>query len=106
MEKEWKYLMDASAIEYSMVASSQPGSDALKSMAGIVGGHAYTLLSVAEISFNNKIERLIQLRNPWGKGENVGKWSDIDPNWSLIDEQTKARLGYAKADDGIFFMPY
>ncbi len=47
--------MKASAVEYSMVASSQVGSDALKSVAGIVQGHAYTLLNVAEISVNNQV---------------------------------------------------
>lgn len=77
--------MDASAAEFSMVASSQAGSDSLKSVSGIVQGHAYTLLQVIELMFNNRIERLVQLRNPWGKGESVGKWSDSDPNWNLID---------------------
>lgn len=51
-----------------MVASSQAGSDSLKSVSGIVQGHAYTLLKVVEISFNNAIHRLVKLRNPWGKG--------------------------------------
>jgi hypothetical protein len=88
--------MNAATSEYSMVASSQAGSDSLKSVAGIVQGHAYTLLNVAEITINNRVERLVQLRNPWGKGENNGRWADNDPNWSLIDEKTKARLGYTR----------
>jgi hypothetical protein len=77
--------MNASAVEYSMVASSQVGSDALKSVTGIVQGHAYTLLRVTEIDFKNRMERLVQLRNPWGKGENNGRWADIDPNWNIVD---------------------
>lgn len=51
-----------------MVASSQVGSDSLKSVSGIVQGHAYTLLGVYEIDFHGKKNRLVQLRNPWGKG--------------------------------------
>lgn len=39
--------MNASKVEYAMVASSQNGSDTLKSVSGIVQGHAYTLLGVA-----------------------------------------------------------
>ena len=38
--------MNASSLHYSMVASSQVGSDSLKSVSGIVQGHAYTLLKV------------------------------------------------------------
>jgi len=52
-----------------MVASSQVGSDKLKSVSGIVQGHAYTLLKVVEVKVNGQIRRLVQLRNPWGKGE-------------------------------------
>lgn len=48
----------------------------------------------------------MQLRNPWGKGEGVGRWSDNDPNWNLLDEKTKAELKYSKAEDGIFYMTY
>jgi hypothetical protein len=60
--------MKASALEYAMVASSQVGSDSLKSVSGIVQGHAYTLLQVCEVSFKGQSQRLVQLRNPWGKG--------------------------------------
>ena len=51
-----------------MVASSQNGADSLKSVSGIVQGHAYTLLKVLELKINNQIVQLVQLRNPWGKG--------------------------------------
>ena len=68
-EKEWKYLVNASKLDYSMVASSQAGSDELKSVSGIVQGHAYTLMEAYEIEFQGKTHRLVKLRNPWGKGE-------------------------------------
>jgi hypothetical protein len=35
------------------------------------------VLRVAEVDG----ERLVQLRNPWGKTEWNGKWSDQDPVW-------------------------
>ena len=67
-----------------MVASSQNGIDSLKSKTGIVQGHAYTLLKVLQLKINNDLIRLVLLRNPWGKGQSSGAWSDDDPNWSLI----------------------
>ncbi len=51
-----------------MVASSQPGSDTTKSFSGVVQGHAYTFLNATTINFNGQQIRLVQLRNPWGKG--------------------------------------
>lgn len=51
-----------------MIASSQPGSDTTKSFSGIVNGHAYTVLNLTYLSFNGSKVRIVQLRNPWGKG--------------------------------------
>lgn len=88
-----------------MVASSQAGADALKSVKGIVQGHAYTLLKVVVLKFKQGV-RLVQLRNPWGKGEGSDSWADSDPNWNLITPEEQARVGFTRADDGIFFMTY
>ncbi len=70
-----------------MVASSNPGSDTNKSVSGVVQGHAYTVLNATTITFQGRQERIIQLRNPWGKGEFTGKWSDLDPNWNYISPE-------------------
>lgn len=70
-------------------------------------GHAYTLLNADVLNFNGQQFRLIQLRNPWGKGEYKGQWSDHDPNWNNVDPNEKRRLGFnLDKDDGIFFMPF
>lgn len=58
----------ASQREYSMVASSRPGSDTTKSESGIVQGHAYTFLNATYLNVSGNKERIVQLRNPWGKG--------------------------------------
>jgi calpain-15 len=47
------------------------------------------------------IERLVQLRNPWGKGEWKGDWSDQSPYWT---PQMKKELYWESADDGVFYM--
>jgi hypothetical protein len=45
-EHAWKYLMSASKKKYSMIASSQPGSDSNQLFSGVVQGHAYTVMAV------------------------------------------------------------
>jgi hypothetical protein len=51
-----------------MVCSSQPGSDTNKSVSGVVQGHAYTFLNATHLNFQGQQYRIVQLRNPWGKG--------------------------------------
>jgi len=48
---------------------------------GIMSGHAYSLNDVFEIlneekEGERKTHRLLRIRNPWGRGEWKGKWSD------------------------------
>lgn len=47
--------------------------------------------------------RLVKLRNPWGKGEWKGDWSD---NSNLWTPQLRQQLAVAHNNDGIFFMNY
>ena len=98
--------MKASQLEYSMVCSSNPGSDTDSSQSGVVQGHAYTLLKVDILNVQGQQVRLVQLRNPWGKGEFKGAWSDNDQNWNYVDHAEKQRIGYTQKEDGIFFIPF
>ncbi|KAG0372535.1 hypothetical protein BGX24_000132 [Mortierella sp. AD032] len=66
---------------------------------GIQSGHAYSVLSVAEYEG----ERLVHVRNPWGKIEWNGDWSDQSEKWT--DEATAA-LKFEEKNDGRFWMPY
>jgi hypothetical protein len=47
---------------------------------GIVSGHAYSLISVHEAE--GPVPRLVKIRNPWGKGEWKGDYSDNSPLWN------------------------
>ena len=48
----------------------------------LVNNHAYSLLNVCTLRLNNgKTQRLLQVRNPWGSKEWIGKWCDSDPDW-------------------------
>ena len=49
------------------------------------------------------MERIVKLRNPWGKGEWKGSWSDTDSRWT---SQLRSELEMSKKEDGIFFMEY
>jgi calpain-15 len=69
--------------------------------AGIVPGHAYTILRVTE-QFGHK---LVNLRNPWGSFEWGGDWSDDSPLWSkhpLV--KLAVRPDTKDKDDGAFWM--
>lgn len=95
------------------------GSDAYIEKIGIAGSHAYSLLEVYEIEIlgykqyrvltpdqskdGMNIERLVKLRNPWGKGEWKGKWSDESDEWT---EDLKAQVNFESADDGVFYMTW
>jgi len=66
-----------------MLASSTDGTND-ESINGIVQGHAYTVLSWHKVNDKYGAEtKLVRMRNPWGKGEWTGPWSDHDEeNWT------------------------
>lgn len=64
---------------------------------GLVGGHAYSMLKVAEAEGN----QLLCIRNPWGQGEWTGTWGDQDATWT---DAMKEACGFTEANDGTFFM--
>jgi hypothetical protein len=68
---------------------------------GIVYNHAYGILSVREIQGL----KLIRVRNPWGKGEWRGAFSDDDDNWDNYKGLREA-VGVELKDDGIFWMEF
>jgi len=92
-----------------LAASSNGHDDTEDNEFGIVQGHAYGVLDIQEIDG----VRLIQLRNPWGKKEWTGAWSDFDEeNWTENRRRRIANKQLAKGrktfqigvDDGAFWM--
>lgn len=67
-------------------------------MLGLVNYHAYTILSVHELSSG---VQLIRMRNPWGSEMYTGPYSDGSSDWTEAD---KAAVDYVDADDGMFYM--
>ena len=73
------------------------------SATGIVSSHAYSLLAAYEVNSKRGKVRLLKLRNPWGKTEWSGPWSDGSAEW---DDDLKKQLNVQHKDDGIFFIEY
>ncbi|KPM37733.1 hypothetical protein AK830_g8826 [Neonectria ditissima] len=66
---------------------------------GIVESHAYSIQKAVEIDG----QRLLRLKNPWGKGEWKGPWSDGSKEWT---PEWLTKLGHRFGDDGDFWISY
>lgn len=66
---------------------------------GIVELHAYSVMRAVEIEG----KRLVLLKNPWGKGEWKGPWSDGSKEWTA---EWLKRLDHQFGDDGAFWISY
>ena len=123
-DERWRIIWDADEANYILCAGTEDligdGTDAQEKKTGIVGSHAYALIAAHTLVYQggnwvlmNKSDgsrgqttvRLLQMRNPWGKGEWKGAWSDKSSEWRKVSAQTKQQLGYKDADDGVFFIP-
>jgi len=80
---------------------------------GLVGTHMYSILDAQELGAIPGLRlggllgttRLIRLRNPWGRFEWKGAWSDGAKEWDS-HPMVKAWLRPKAEDDGSFWMPW
>jgi len=100
----WEELLSCNASQFLMAAGSNAGSDTDTSGQGVVQGHAYTILDVADCPGGTDF-KLIQVRNPWGQGEWLGAWSDGSAEWDQYPDVTDA-LHPEEKEDGAFWMPW
>ncbi|KAI1350961.1 hypothetical protein F5Y01DRAFT_284225 [Xylaria sp. FL0043] len=66
---------------------------------GIVELHAYSVMRAVEMDG----QRLVLLKNPWGKGEWTGPWSDGSKEWTA---EWLTKLDHRFGDDGNFWISY
>ncbi|KAI0402212.1 hypothetical protein F4802DRAFT_608850 [Xylaria palmicola] len=66
---------------------------------GIMELHAYSIMRAVEIDG----QRLVLLKNPWGKGEWKGPWSDGSKEWTA---EWLMKLDHRFGDDGNFWISY
>ncbi|KAH6906609.1 hypothetical protein BKA70DRAFT_1286390 [Coprinopsis sp. MPI-PUGE-AT-0042] len=69
---------------------------------GLFGGHAYSILRAVEC----KGKRFLVVRNPWGKGEWTGRWSDGSKEWTQEWVTILPQLEHSFGNDGQFVMEY
>uniref|UniRef100_A0A8C2G4N2 Calpain 8 n=1 Tax=Cyprinus carpio TaxID=7962 RepID=A0A8C2G4N2_CYPCA len=71
----------------------------------LVKGHAYSITGAEEVhSYGHQVQ-LVRIRNPWGRVEWTGPWSDNSKEWNSVKPEEKAKLDYS-AEDGEFWMAY
>jgi hypothetical protein len=99
-EKIWDILSECDKKNYIICTNTGNNSDAEE--VGLVRFHAYTIISCHDYRGELK---LLKVRNPWGGFEWKGDFSDTSPKWDEIPG-LKDFLGYAKTEDGIFFMTF
>lgn len=66
---------------------------------GIVELHAYSVMRAVEVDG----QRLVLLKNPWGRGEWKGPWSDGSKEWTA---EWLTKLDHRFGDDGNFWISY
>ncbi|XP_006462259.1 hypothetical protein AGABI2DRAFT_71002 [Agaricus bisporus var. bisporus H97] len=69
---------------------------------GLIGGHAYSVLRAKQC----KGKRFLVIRNPWGKTEWTGPWSDGSKEWTKDYLGVLEELDHVFGDDGQFIMEY
>ncbi|KAF9464916.1 hypothetical protein BDZ94DRAFT_1215779 [Collybia nuda] len=69
---------------------------------GLIANHAYSVLRAAE--YNGK--RFLVIRNPWGRSEWTGPWSDGSKEWTREWLDALSALGHVFGNDGQFIMEY
>lgn len=122
-EERWEIILDADKRHYIMAAGTKDlignGKDDIEEKSGIVGSHAYSMLEAVEIVRDGAdwrkvghdedskklkgVTKLVKLRNPWGKGEWKGAFSDTDSKMSV---QLRTLLNHTNEVDGCFYMPF
>mmetsp|Transcript_29611 Transcript_29611/g.27061 ORF Transcript_29611/g.27061 Transcript_29611/m.27061 type:complete len:185 (-) Transcript_29611:927-1481(-) len=85
----WDIVMDADSKNHFMGACTSKGKVS-KAKDGLVGAHVYSILGAYEVG---KI-RLLKMRNPWGKVEWKGDYSDDSDKWT---DDLKEEVGFAGA---------
>ncbi|XP_060105774.1 calpain-6 [Heteronotia binoei] len=81
---------------------------------GLIQGHAYSVTAIRKVSLGERLltcsksEKLfmIRLRNPWGKKEWNGAWSDESEEWTNVSDKERRRIGLTVDNDGEFWMTF
>nr|XP_025865712.1 calpain-12 [Vulpes vulpes] len=98
-----------SALRHALAKESLVGATALSDRGeyrtedGLVKGHAYSVTGTYKVTLGFTKVRLLRLRNPWGRVEWTGAWSDSCPRWDALPTEWRDAL-LVKKEDGEFWM--
>ncbi|XP_059138837.1 calpain-A-like isoform X2 [Physella acuta] len=73
---------------------------------GLFMGHAYSITGFKQIPTGRGTVNLLRLRNPWGRDEWKGPWSDRSPEMRHLTKELQNDLLFVSRDDGEFWMSY
>ncbi|XP_065568283.1 calpain-11-like isoform X2 [Artemia franciscana] len=92
-----------------LVASIQLGRKnkrKLKLQNGLITQHTYSVTGLARIQTKFGETSLIRLKNPWGRGEWNGAWSERSEEWNLLSSRDKELLSIRVRNEGEFWMSF
>ena len=106
----WAKLLSFHEVGFLLSASvgaSEVGEAEAAEAMGLLTEHAYSLLRVVDVPrAGGGVWRLVQLRNPWGKLEWRGDWSETSPLWTPALVASLGGGGGRSGDDGTFWMSF
>jgi hypothetical protein len=97
----WETIKLSDKNDYIMCTSTKNDKNIEKY--GLIVNHAYTLVGAKEKNYNGETIRLVNIRNPWGRVEWNGDWSDNSKLWTT---QLSDYFNRSDKDDGTFFMEF
>ncbi|RUS90532.1 hypothetical protein EGW08_001709 [Elysia chlorotica] len=82
------------------------GTNEVRKANGLYMGHAYSITGLKQIPSGRGTVNLVRLRNPWGRREWNGSWSDNSPEIRSLSYELKEDLNFQSLEDGEFWMSY
>ena len=93
----WEQVQTNLENDYNMGAACQVSHHHM------VSGHAYGVIGALELKGGaHDGQKLIKMRNPWGKGEYDGPWSETDAEWTA--DYRKQAEGYSTTNIGEYYI--
>ncbi|KAK7097003.1 calpain-15-like isoform X2 [Littorina saxatilis] len=102
----WAKLLSCRDMKFLMGASCGGGNmktdETHFEKLGLRSRHAYSILDVQDVEGN----KLVRLRNPWGRFSWKGDWSDGSGKWKSMTPAARQQLMAVSDKQGIFWMSF
>ena len=95
---------EANSKEASPSSGSKQQPRALRLRNGLMSQTAYSVTGLARVRSSSRGEvPLVRLRNPWGRGEWSGPWSERSWEWDSLADRDKELLSVRVRNEGEFW---